>query len=432
MNERRIVIDYTPRHQFQAFHDRKQRWAIIVAHRRAGKTVATINDIIRRSVVDGKPDARYAYIAPLFNQAKDIAWNYLKRYAYPLLADSPNETELRVDLVNGSRIRLYGADNPDRLRGIYLDGVALDEYADMNASLWPEVIRPALTDRKGWATFIGTPRGRNIFYKLWKEAEKEPDEWFTLMLKAGDTGLLDEKELLDSFSKMGEDRYAQEMECSFDAAIQGAYYAKLLESAKNEGRICRIVPDPLLSIRAFFDIGGAGAMADAMSIWIAQWEGGTIKVLDYIEGRGQVLGYYVNEMRNRSYGNAVCYLPHDGIVTNNITGKRYADHLRDAGFDVPTPTPNQGKGAAMMRVEAARRLFPRIWFDLDKTQAGRDALAYYHERKDEERGVGLGPDHDWSSHAADAFGLMCTVYEEPRVTLKRMRYARVAGSWMGH
>ena len=209
------------------------------------------------------------------------------------------------------------------------------------------------------------------------------------------------------------DRYEHIWEGDYAKAFEGAYFSALLTKAKSEGRISRVSADPLLPFRAFFDIGGAGAKADAMSIWIVQWVGQEIRVLDYIEGVGQVLGYYVDILRQRGYQKAICILPHDGVNANNITGKQYKDHLADAGFDVPQPVPNQGAGAAMMRVEAVRRLFSKCWFNEATTEAGRDALGYYHERKDEARNVGLGPEHDWSSNAADAFGLMAVVYEEP-------------------
>ena len=166
----------------------------------------------------------------------------------------------------------------------------------------------------------------------------------------------------------------------------------------------------MLPVRAFFDLGGSGAKADALAIWIVQWAGQEIKVIDYIEGQGQVLAYYVNELRRRKYDTAVLYLPHDGGHSNAVTGKTYAHHLYEAGFNVEV-IPNQGMGAASMRIEAVRRIFNRCWFDDVKTEAGREALGFYHERKDENRNVGLGPDHDWSSNSADAFGLMAIVYE---------------------
>ncbi len=222
--------------------------------------------------------------------------------------------------------------------------------------------------------------------------------------------VLQQERLLDQ--KIYPERYDHIWEGGYAKAFEGAYFAGVLAKAKSEGRIGHVAADPLLPYRAIFDLGGSGATADAMSIWITQWVGREIRVLDYIEGIGQVLAYYVNELRSRGYGNAICILPHDGVNSNSITGKRYEDHLRDASFEVII-VPNQGRGAAMMRVEAVRRIFPQCWFNETTTEAGRDALGYYHERKDETRNVGLGPDHDWSSHAADAFGLLAVAYETP-------------------
>lgn len=209
------------------------------------------------------------------------------------------------------------------------------------------------------------------------------------------------------------ERYGHIWDGDYAKAFDGAYFAKGLAAAKAEGRIGRVSADPLIPVKLFWDIGGSGAQADAMAIWAVQFVGKEIRVLDYVEGVGQVLAYYVNELRSKGYQKAHCYLPHDGVNENNITGKRYEDHLRDAGFSVDV-VKNQGRGAAMMRIEAVRRVLPRIWFNEATTEAGRDALGFYHEKKDEARGAGLGPDHDWSSHGSDAFGLMAIKYEEPR------------------
>lgn len=227
------------------------------------------------------------------------------------------------------------------------------------------------------------------------------------------------------------ERCDHKWEGEYAKALEGAYFAKQLADAKAQGRIGRIVADPLLPVRAVFDLGGSGARADAMAIWIVQWVAREIRVLDYIEGVGQVLAYYVNELRSKGWGKALCILPHDGVNENNITGKRYEDHLREAEFDV-TVIPNQGKGAAMMRVEAARRLFPQMWFNETTTEAGRDALGYYHERKDEARSVGLGPEHDWSSHGADAFGLMCVAYEAPETGRSSLTDDLMGGNLFGY
>jgi phage terminase large subunit len=212
------------------------------------------------------------------------------------------------------------------------------------------------------------------------------------------------------------ERYGHIWEGEYAKAFEGAYFAKQLELARQQGRIGHVAADPVLAVQAFFDIGGAGHSSDAMAIWIVQFVGREIRILDYIEGIGQPLSYYAGELRRRGWQDAVIHLPHDGVATNNITGKRYIDHWTEAGFECATPIKNTGMGAAMMRIEAARRVFPRCRFNDKPTEAGRDALGYYHERKDENRNVGLGPEHDWSSNAADAFGYMALSYEEPPVS----------------
>lgn len=213
-----IVLDYRPRKHFAPFHNNEKRWAIIVAHRRAGKTVATIRHLERACLQSTRPNPRFAYIAPLYKQAKDVAWQYLRDGAAPLVPFGAkiNESELRVDYPNGGRVRLYGADKPDSLRGIYLDGVVLDEAADMRPELWSSVLRPALADREGWAVFIGTPKGRDTFYERWRDAQAHPEEWYALELRASRTGILKDTELAAAKSAMSESEYNREFECSFD------------------------------------------------------------------------------------------------------------------------------------------------------------------------------------------------------------------------
>jgi phage terminase large subunit len=258
------------------------------------------------------------------------------------------------------------------------------------------------------------------------EANWRDNPWFT--------SVLEEERKLD-LSKYPE-RYDHIWEGGYARAFEGAYFARQIAEAKAQGRIGKgIIPqDPLLPLKIFVDIGGAGAKADAMSLWVTQWVGPQIRVLDYIEGLGQPLEYYVNELRTRGYTRAVIQLPHDGTNANAITGKRYVDHWREAGFDCPEPIPNQGAGAAMMRVEAVRRVFPFCWFsETPAVEGGLDALGYYHEKKDEQRNIGLGPEHDWSSHAADGFGLMAVCYEAPYAPAQHVPYSRQrsrgGGSW---
>ena len=213
------------------------------------------------------------------------------------------------------------------------------------------------------------------------------------------------------------DKYEHVWEGGYATAIEGAYFAKYLVEAKD--RITFVPKDPLMSVRAFWDIGGSGAKADATAIWIAQFVGREIRILDYYEAQGQPLGAHVQWLRESGYDKVECVLPHDGAQNDKVYSVSYESALREAGFSVKV-IPNQGAGAAKMRVEVARRLFPRIWFNKATTEPGRDALGWYHEKRDEDRGIGLGPNHDWSSHAADSFGLMCVAYEEPRKSVERL------------
>jgi phage terminase large subunit len=243
------------------------------------------------------------------------------------------------------------------------------------------------------------PKGSVVVQANWRD-----NPWFPQVLK--DERAIDLEKYPERCEHIWEGGYA--------TAFEGAYFATLLADAKRTGRIGKVTADPLLPIRAFIDIGGSGATADAFTIWIVQWVGQEIRILDYYESVGQVLAFHVNWLRKRGYSDAILYLPHDGVNANNVTGKRYEDHLREAGFDVIVIT-NQGKGAAAMRIEAVRRLGPQMWWNEPTTEAGRDAIGFYHERKDETRNVGLGPEHNWSSHAADALGLMAIAYEAPQV-----------------
>jgi phage terminase large subunit len=222
------------------------------------------------------------------------------------------------------------------------------------------------------------------------------------------------------------DQYAHTWEGDYATVLTGAYYAQCLQEARAAGRIGKVAKDPLMQIRAFWDIG----YNDATAIWVAQFVGREIRVLDYYEAQGQPLAAHLNWLRSRGYDNVQCVLPHDGANHSTVTGSRYVEHVREAGFDAET-VPNMGRGADLRRIEAARRLFPSIWFNQDSTQPGLDALGWYHEKRDEARNIGLGPDHDWSSHGADAFGLMCVAYEAPQEKRKAVQRHMAPMGWMG-
>lgn len=389
-----LVSPYEVRDQFKSLHMRKSRWFIGVAHRRAGKTVSAVNELIMGALKCERTNPRFAYVAPQLNQAKDIAWTYLKEYT-AFLSPKINESELWIELPGGKRIRIYGADNPDRLRGIYLDGVVLDEFGDMNPTIWSQVIRPALSDRKGWAAFIGTPKGKNTFHTLWAQAEDDED-WTRLILKASETGLLDSKELADARRMMSDDEYAQEYECSFDAAVRGAYWAKELAEAEETNRITSVPYDPILRVHTAWDLG----MADSTVVWFFQTHGRETRVIDVLKGEGVGLDWYVRQIEAKGYLFGKHYLPHDVQVREMGTGKSRKEVLEALGVSV-TVCPNL---PLQDGIQAARNLIRLCYFDKDKCKEGLEALRMYRRDWDDKRQeFRLNPLHDWTSHYADAF-----------------------------
>ena len=387
-----VIIPYKPREHQLSLHSAvdANRFTVAVAHRRFGKTVAAINHIIKAALQCEREAPRFAYIAPTYTQAKRVAWDYLLKYTQPLSATA-NISELRVDFY-GRRISLYGADNPDSLRGIYLDGVVLDEVGDMNPKIWNEVVRPALSDRLGWALFIGTPKGANHFKDLRDRAEKE---WALLEFKASQTGIVPQEELDAARKEMGDDKYNQEFECSFNAAVEGSYYGAILNGLDQQGRFCEITRDDLCKTYAAWDLG----VGDSTAIWIAQVAGQEVRLLDYIENHGQGLDWYVRELKSRNWEKAENLLPHDVEVRELGTGRSRLEMLREAGLDctvLPRLPVDDG-------IAAVRRLLPRCWFD-PKTKQGLDCLRNYRREYDEKRNVFFDkPLHDWASHGSDAF-----------------------------
>jgi phage terminase large subunit len=396
-----VVIPYTPRPQFEPYHDRTERFAKIVAHRRFGKTVGCINDKIKAALSNTRqyPPPRYAYVAPTYTQAKDIAWSYLKHYSAPIPGIKTSESELWVEYPNGARIRLYGADNYDRMRGLYHDGVTIDEPAQMDPRAWPEVIRPTLSDYSGWGTFIGTPAGRDWFYKIdLKEDGSPAPDFFRLTLKASETGIINPTELESLKSGLTEEQFAQEFECSFEAAVIGAYYGRLMNAADNDKRISGVPHEPSAQVYTAWDLG----IRDSTSIWFAQVIGREIRLIDYYEASGVDLGHYVRELNNRSsFVYAGHIVPHDAQAKELGTGKSRLEVLESLGL-------RNLRVAPMHRVEdginAVRTIIPRCWFDAKKCVRGIDALKLYRSEYDDKlQALKPRPVHDWTSHAADAF-----------------------------
>jgi hypothetical protein len=420
LSARRVIIPARP--QFRGLLETDRRWSIAVAHRRAGKTVACVQKLIAGALRCQLPSPRYAYVAPLYTQAKDVAWEYTRSFAARLSA-IPNESELRVDLPNGARIRLYGADNPDRLRGLYLDGVILDEYADMRPSVWGEVIRPMLADRGGWATFIGTPKGHNGFYDLWQEAQRD-DRWYGVMLRASETGLLTPEELADARKSMSEDQYLQEFECSFEAAIQGAYFASQMRAMRADGRLGKVTVDPAQPVHTAWDIG----KSDATAIWFFQARGQMIHLIDYYESSGEGVEHYARVLREKErergwrYGRH--YGPHDldnshWVLPGRETVQQVARNLGIEFVVVPRVANKQDA------IEAARNWLSMCWIDAEHCTQGVEALDHYRKAWDDERRTWRPrPEHDWASHGADALMTGACGFTPDYIPPPSDRYAR--------
>lgn len=308
----------------------------------------------------------------------------------------------------GLRHNLASIKSKSRIRLLWVD-----EGEEVSEEAW-SVVDPTVREEGSeiWVTWNPKRKKSATHKRFW--AEKSPDAKIVEMNWRDNPWfpkLLQKKRLADKEKRP--DQYDHVWEGDFVTVVEGAYFAKALTLAKAQGRISNVAADPLMTIRAIWDIGGTGAKADACAIWICQFIGREIRVLDYYEAVGQPLAVHVQWLRDNGYAKALCVLPHDGASNDKVYDVSYESALKAAEFEVKV-IPNQGKGAAAMRIESARRLFPSIWFNASKTEAGRDALGWYHERKsDDDREIGLGPNHDWSSHGADAFGLMCVTYEEP-------------------
>ena len=406
-----IQIDYTPRPLQVELHKMldTNRFNVLVMHRRFGKTVCAINHLLKRAIEEQKPNPRLAYIAPTYRQAKNVAWDYLKQFSSKIPGTKYHETELRCDLPNGARISLLGSENPSSLRGIYLDFAVMDEVADMPESIFPEVIRPALSDRKGGCTFIGTPQGHNYFHDLW-EAAASTKGWARKMYKASETNLLDAEELEAARATMTDDQYNQEFECSWVANVPGSVYGKELQEADDAGRITNVPPLSDYKIDTHWDIG----MHDYTAIWMTQsLPGGRVNVIDFYQNQGEGLPHYVRTLHEKDYVYGTHNGPHDLEVREMGTGKSRREAAYNLGLNfrvVPRLPVEDG-------IHAARLLIPRCYFDRDNCRDGLEALRHYHRSYNERtRQFRDAPVHDWSSHAADAFRTAAIGLETQRLS----------------
>jgi hypothetical protein len=398
-------LEYTAREHFVPFHMRRQRWATLATHRRAGKTVALVNDVIEKSLACPLRRPQHAYVGPTFTQSKRIAWQYLKDYSEPYFAKPPSESELKVNLIGDRTIYCLGADNPDSLRGMYLDGGVGDEYALFRPSTFSTIIRPALSDRNGWWVFASTPRGKNLFYAEHKKALASPSEYFSLILKASESGIIPKEELEALRKDMDPEEFAQEYEVSFDAALKGAIYADEINQLFVDKRVRADLYDPNLVTHVVFDLGFTDS---TVAIWWQEHKDGTLRVVNTEATQGKDIFHHIDRILKFKGSNELgeVWLPHDARAKNLQTGRSIVEQFLQEGIR-PSIVPSH---KVRDRIAATRQLFPRIWLAEESSDDLLEALKGYRREWDENKLMFSDtPLHDWCSDYADSFGYMCVV-----------------------
>ena len=419
-----VVIPYKPRAAFVDYHSNGKRYSVSVCHRRAGKSVARINRIIKDAILCTKTDPKFAYVNPQLAQAKDTVWGYFKYYtsSFRDLGEDcikTNEQDLTLRFFhNNAIIRLYGAENAERMRGNYFDGIVVDEAQGMAKAILTQIIRPALSDRKGWLDVSGTPKGwANLLGELVKVAQARPETWFLQVLKASESGILDAGELAEMLDFMSENEYLQEFECSFDAAITGAVYGRQVAAAETGQRIVAGLPIEAASdVCTSWDLG----YDDATAIWFWQITGPReIRVIDYYEASGQDIAHYCDVIKSKPYRYGKHYVPHDAANKVLAAGGRsivQQAHALGVTMYVVAATSQQNG------IEALRKTLEYCWFDKEFCSRGLDALRQYQFEFDTKTKIYKStPRHDWSSHAADALEILGQVWQKPRIDEKKSR-----------
>ena len=401
----KVTIELKPRPAFKEFVHSKHRWACIVAHRRAGKTFAVLQKLIKIAFEYKRsgPPPRFAVISPTREQTKDICWAYLKEFVAAVPQVEINESELKITLPNKTTIRLYSGNNAERLRGLYLDGVIVDEPADVPPAAWSQVIRPCLSDYQGFAWFIGTPKGKDAFYKRHQQAQESP-EWYSALIRASDSGILPPEELKsirDDYT-VSEADYRQEYECDFSIGRPGAIYAPDINRAESEGRIGPFPIDESALVHTTWDLG---APANTCVIYF-QRVGLTYRIIDCDSGLDLKTGERVAHMMAKGYNYGHHFLPHDGD-NKHADNMSFADKLLESGLMNVKTLPRGPHGADEKRIRMMTDMFNQLWFHESLAGEGGliEALSAYHRKESRLGGyIENKIAHDWASHPADAFG----------------------------
>jgi len=406
----KVVLPYTPRKQQHYVHTElsKYRYAVLCCHRRFGKTVLCINHLIKMAMTNSNHQPRYAYIAPTYSQAKKIAWDYLKHFTEKIPSTKYNETELRCDLVNGARITLLSSENPDSIRGIYLDGCIIDEAAQVQAALIDEVITPALSDRKGFMILVGTPAGmNNLFYDYYQKAQSNKN-WFLYKAKASETKIVDPDELKAALSVMGVAKYNQEFECSFIGNIKGSIYGDIIGRLEDKKQIASVPYNHAYPVHTAWDIG----YSDSTSIIFFQQVGHAINIIDYYENNNQAFPHYAQTLKEKDYVYENHYAPHDIEVTEFSSGRS----RREVAYQMGIRFKVAPKTALEDGIHAVKMILDRCYINIDNCSKLVNALRHYHRKyNDKDRVYKLSVNHDWSSHAADALRTLATGLQDIQI-----------------
>lgn len=368
----------------------------------------SINDKIDRGLQISRANPQLAYVAPTYGQAERIAWDMLKQYSQMIPGIEFNQQKLTATIPRkwlGDRVKimLLGAENYDSIRGVYLDWGTLDEYGTMSPEVFTKVIRPALSDRDGGATFVGTVNGMNHFHDVYRMAlENRTGDWYAQVFKASETGIIPQRELEALRLEMSEEAYLQEFECDWGAALVGAYFGREMSRADAEGRITDLPHDPALPVFTYWDLG----IDDTTAIWFVQHSPQGFRVIDYLEMSGQGVDYYVREIKKGHRSDYVYerhHWPHDGDSRDFSTGMERSKVARDLGLK---PLEVHARSGVADGIEAARMVLRRCWFDRTRCARGIDALRNYQRKYDAKNRIYQDtPLHDWSSHGADGFRL---------------------------
>ena len=400
-----LEINYKPRPYQEWFHGCDKRWMVNVWHRWAGKTTSWLAELLRKAL---QKKGVYEFISPTYRQSKRNAWGILKNLLikFPKKAVSYNEADLKCTLPNWSIIYLLWADNPDSLRWLDYHWVVYDEYSQQPSNIHSEIVRPRLSITNWWALWIWTPKWLNSFYELYTQAEND-DDWYSELLTVYDTNIIDENEIKQAKKDMTIEEFEQEMLCSFNAALKGAYYSSRMWELRREWRIKNWIYDPILPVYTFWDLW----LRDYTSIVFVQMSGWEVRIIDYIEDHNKWLEYYADKIQSKPYRYEMHYFPHDVKQREMSTWQTRLETMERLFWSDKCDVVKSISLAD--GINAVRMMLPNCWFQERSTWPLRNALSNYQQEWDDHKGIFKDrPLHNWASHAADAFRYLAVTYKD--------------------